>query len=51
MEIFSYEFTDNELVAFPINEESIAKQMADECEGEIVVKNATFKGYIRQGER
>lgn len=34
--------------AFSINEDSIAKQIADECRGEIVVKNATFKDYIRQ---
>ena len=30
-EIASYEFTHDELVAFPFDTESIAKQMADEC--------------------
>jgi hypothetical protein len=25
--------------------------MADECEGNILVKNGTFKDYIRQGEK
>lgn len=50
-EISSYEFTNDESVAFTINEDSIAKQIADECRGEIVVRNATFKDYIRQGEK
>jgi len=50
-EITSYEFTHDESVAFPINEESIAKQMADECKGNIIVKYATFKDYIHQDER
>ena len=50
-EISSYEFTNDKSVAFPINEESIAKQMADECGGYIVVRNATCEDYIREGER
>jgi len=50
-EIARYEFTHNESVAFPFDTESIAKQMADECGGHIVVPNATFEDYIRQGER
>lgn len=50
-EISSYEFTNDESVAFPIDEEFIAKQMADECGGHIVKKNATFNDYISQGER
>jgi len=50
-EISSYEFTNDELVAFPFDTQSIAKQTADECGGYIVVRNATFKDYISQGER
>ena len=50
-EISSYEFTNDELVTFHINEESIAKQTADECSGYIVVRKATFEDYIRQGKR
>ncbi|PFO12688.1 hypothetical protein COJ70_24265 [Priestia megaterium] len=50
-EISSYEFTNNELVAFLFGTQSIAKQTADECDGYIVVRNATFQDYIRQGER
>jgi len=50
-EITSYESTHDKSVAFPINEESIDKQMADECGGNTVVKNATFNDYVRQGER
>lgn len=50
-EITSYEFTNNESFAFPIDEESIAKQIAEECGGNIVEKNATFHDYIRQGQR
>ncbi|MEB2277710.1 hypothetical protein LAV82_27225 [Bacillus sp. ILBB4] len=49
-EVFSYEFTNDESVAFPIDEKS-AKQLADECGGQIVMKNATFNDYISQGER
>lgn len=49
-EVSSYEFTNDESVAFPIDEES-AKQLADECRGHIVMKNATFNDYISQGER
>ena len=41
-------FIDSEVAFLIINKESIAKQMADECGGHIVVKNATFKDYIRQ---
>jgi hypothetical protein len=41
-EIPSYEFANNELVAFPFDKQSIAKQTADECGGYIVVRNATF---------
>jgi hypothetical protein len=40
-EVSSYEFTNDESLAFPI----------DECGGHIVVKNATFNDYISQGER
>jgi len=50
-EISSYEFTNDESVTFPINEESIAKKMANECGGYIVVRNDTFNDYISQGER
>jgi hypothetical protein len=50
-EIFSYEFTNDELVAFPFDTQSIAKQTADECGGYIVVRNATFEDYISQGKR
>jgi len=50
-EIYSYEFANNELVAFPFDTQSIAKQTADECGGYIVVRNATFEDYISQGER
>ncbi|SIS04009.1 hypothetical protein SAMN05878482_11063 [Peribacillus simplex] len=38
-------------VAFSINEESIAKQIADECGGNIVVRNAKFEENICQVER
>ncbi|MEB2294606.1 hypothetical protein [Priestia megaterium] len=48
-EVSSYEFTNDESLAFPIDEES-AKQLADECGGRIVMKNATFNDYISQGE-
>ncbi|MEW4211304.1 hypothetical protein Q0O85_22445 [Priestia megaterium] len=41
-EVSSYEFT---------NDEESAKQLADECGGQIVIKNATFNDYISQGER
>ncbi len=50
-EITSYEFTHDEMVAFPFDQESIAKQMAEECGGHIVVRNATFNDYVRQGQR
>lgn len=50
-EISSYEFTHDELVAFPFDTQSIEKQTADECGGYIVVRNATFEDYISQGER
>ena len=50
-EIYSYEFTNNELVTFPFDTQSIAKQTAEECGGYIVVRNATFDDYINQGER
>ncbi|PFW74382.1 hypothetical protein COL23_17425 [Priestia aryabhattai] len=49
-EVCRYEFTNDEPFAFPIPAGSIAKLMADECGGHIVVKNATFNDYIRQGE-
>ncbi|MGN7485001.1 hypothetical protein ACTHPB_26140 [Priestia megaterium] len=45
-EMSSYEFTNDESVAFPLDKESIAKQTADKCGGYIVLKNATFKEYI-----
>lgn len=47
----SYEFTYDELVAFPFDTQSIVKQTADEFGGYIVGRNATFEDYIRQGER
>ena len=50
-EASSYEFTNDESVAFPINEESIVKQTGNECGGYIVVRNATFEDYISQGEQ
>ena len=50
-EISSYEFTNDELVSFPFDTQSIAKQTADECGGYIVVRNATFEDYIREGDR
>ncbi|PEU51606.1 hypothetical protein CN395_28585 [Priestia megaterium] len=50
-EISSYEFTNDELVSFPFDTQSIAKQTTDECGGYIVVRNATFEDYIREGER
>ncbi|MED3872014.1 hypothetical protein P4574_23840 [Priestia megaterium] len=50
-EISSYEFTNDELVAFPFDTHSIAKQTADGCGGYIVVRNATLEDYISQGER
>ena len=50
-EISGYEFTNDELVAFPFDIQSIAKQTADECGGYIVVRKATFEDYISQGER
>jgi len=50
-EISSYEFTHDESVVFPLNEESIAKQMANECGGHIVIRNATFNHYISQEKR
>ncbi|WP_218039705.1 hypothetical protein [Priestia megaterium] len=49
-EVSNYEFTNDESVAFPVDEES-AKQLADKCGGHIVMKNATFNDYISQGER
>jgi len=48
--ISSYEFTNDELVAFPFDTLSIAKQTADECDCYIVLKNATFEDYINQKE-
>jgi hypothetical protein len=50
-EISSYEFANDELVAFPFDTQSISKRTADECGGYIVVRNATFEDYISQGER
>ena len=50
-EISSYEFTNHESVAFPIDEESIAKKIAEEFGGNIVGKNATFNDYVKQGQR
>lgn len=50
-EVCSYEFTNDELLAFPIPKESIAKQMAEEWGCHIVVRNDTFDDYIPQGER
>ncbi|MFL0499180.1 hypothetical protein [Priestia megaterium] len=50
-EISSYEFTNDELVAFPFDTQSIAKQTVDECGSYIVVRNATFDDYINQIER
>jgi hypothetical protein len=49
--ISSYEFTHDELAAFPFNILSIAKQSAGEYGGYIIVRNATFDNYISQGER
>ncbi|MGG1368308.1 hypothetical protein ABE322_21215 [Priestia megaterium] len=50
-EISSYEFTNDELVAFPFEALSIAKHAADACGGYIVVRNDTFEDYINQEER
>ncbi|MES9804302.1 hypothetical protein [Priestia megaterium] len=50
-EISIYEFTNAELVSFPFETQSIAKQPADDCGGYIVVRNATCEDYIREGER
>ncbi|PER71842.1 hypothetical protein CN395_26765 [Priestia megaterium] len=49
-EISSYEFTNDELVAFPFDTQSIAKQITDDYGGYIVVRNATLDDYINQGE-
>ncbi|MGR9527303.1 hypothetical protein ACSS31_26835 [Priestia megaterium] len=38
------------MVHIPIDEDS-AKQVADECGGHIVMKNATFNDYMSRGER
>jgi len=48
--VSSYEFTNDESLAFPVDEVS-AKQLADKCGGHIVMKNATFNDYVSQGER
>ncbi|MBE5102266.1 hypothetical protein [Priestia aryabhattai] len=50
-EISSYEFTNDELVVFPFDTQSIEKQTADEYGGYIVARNDTFENDIRQGER
>ncbi|MFE7083237.1 hypothetical protein [Priestia megaterium] len=50
-EVTSYDFTNKEYFAFPISEESIAKQIAEKCGGNIVEKSATFHDYVRQGQR
>ncbi|MGG4018842.1 hypothetical protein ABEV70_26770 [Priestia megaterium] len=50
-EISSYEFTNDELVTFPFDTQSIDKQTTDEYGGYIVVRNATFDNYINKGER
>lgn len=50
-EVCGYEFTNDESLAFPIPEGSIAKQMVDECGDHIVVTNTPLENYIRQGER
>jgi len=49
-EMSSYEFANDESVAFRLDKESIAKQTADAYGGHIVVRNATFKDYINQEE-
>ncbi|MDR7247018.1 UDP-N-acetylglucosamine enolpyruvyl transferase [Priestia megaterium] len=45
-EISSYEFTNDELVAFPFDTQSITKQTIDECNGYIIVINTIFDNYI-----
>lgn len=50
-EYISCGFTNDELVEFPFDPQSIAKQIADECSCHIVVRNTTFKDYISRGER
>ncbi|MED4032259.1 hypothetical protein, partial [Priestia megaterium] len=43
-------FTNDELVVFPFDTLSIAKQTEDECGGYIVVRNDIFEEYISQRE-
>lgn len=50
-EISSYEFANDELVAFPFDTQSIVKQTAYEYGGYIIVRNATFEDYISQRKR
>jgi len=50
-EISSYEFINDELVAFLFDIQSISQQNADKYGGYIVIRKATFEDYISQGER
>lgn len=45
-EMSSYEFANDESVAFPFDTQFVAKQTVDECSDYIVVRNDTFEDYI-----